>query len=87
MRVGHITALLALLLEDPLRYLAISPICKSYTPKDSAYIRSQWEPHIQLPPSHPLGEGTIAKDHILTMLQATYTTRNSPSGTPMPRQT
>ena len=41
MRVDHVTALLALLLEDPLRYAAISLICKRYSPEDSSYIWSQ----------------------------------------------
>ena len=41
MRVDHITALLALLLEDPLRSAALRLLCKSYTPEDSSYILSQ----------------------------------------------
>jgi len=46
MRVDHITALLALHLEDyPLRYAALRLLYKSYTPEDSFYILSQWEPH------------------------------------------
>jgi hypothetical protein len=68
MRVDHITALLPLLLEVPLRYAAISLICKSYNPEDSSYIWSQLEPYIQLPPFHPLAEEALARDHILTML-------------------
>ena len=63
-RVDHITALLALLLENSLRSVAIRVLCKSYTP----------EPPIQLPPAHPLTEGTLARDHILTMLHSAYTT-------------
>ncbi len=38
MRVDHVTALLALLVEDPLRYAVTSLIWKSYTPEASAYI-------------------------------------------------
>jgi hypothetical protein len=74
MMVDHITALLALLMEDPLRSAAISRIRKRYIPEDASYILSQWEPHIQLPPSHPLAKADLAKDHTLAMLQATYTT-------------
>jgi hypothetical protein len=73
-RIDHITALLALILEDPLRSAAIRMICKSYTPEDFSYIWSQWEPHIQLPPSRSLAEEDRVRDHILTMLQAAYTT-------------
>jgi len=72
MRVDHITALLALLLEDPLRFAAISLICKSYSERDASYIWSQCEPHIRLPPSHPLTEANLVKDIILALLQ-TYT--------------
>ena len=32
-----------------------------------------WEPHIQLPPSHPLAEADLARDNILISLQTTYT--------------
>jgi hypothetical protein len=74
MRVNHITALLALLLEDPLRYAAINLMCKRNSPEDAAYIWSQWEPHIQLPPSHLLAEADLARDSILAMPQAAYTT-------------
>jgi hypothetical protein len=35
MRVVHITALLALLLEDPLRFAAIGLICKSYSAENA----------------------------------------------------
>ena len=73
MRVDHITALLTLLLGDPLRSAAINLICKRHTLEDATYIWSQWEPHIQLPPSRPLAEGNLARDDILAMLQATYT--------------
>ena len=73
LRVDHITALLALLLEDPLRFAAINLICKSYSEGDANYIWTQWVPHIQLPvftcaPSHPLAEGNLAMDNILAML-------------------
>ncbi len=68
MQVDHITALSALLLEDPLRSAAVSLICKSYTLVESSYICSQWEPHIQLPPPHPLAVEDRARDHILAML-------------------
>jgi len=74
MRVDHIIALLALLLEDPLRSTATRLLCKSYIPEDSSYILSQWEPQIQLRPSHPLAEEALARDHFFTMLQAAYTT-------------
>ena len=49
-------------------------LCKGYTPEDTSYIWSQWEPLIQLPPSHPFAEGALARGHILIMLQAAYTT-------------
>ena len=71
--MDHITALLALLLEDPLRSKAIGLICKSYSANDAAYIWSQWEPNFQFPPSHPLAESPLARDIILTTLQASYT--------------
>jgi hypothetical protein len=74
MRVVHITALLALLLGDPLRYVAIGLICKSYNIEDVPYIWSLGEPHIRPPPSHPLAEAGFARDNILTMLQAAYAT-------------
>jgi hypothetical protein len=70
MRVDHITAMLALLMEDPLRFAAISLICKSYYVEDATYIWSQWERHIHFPPSHPLAEANLARDSILAMLQA-----------------
>jgi hypothetical protein len=72
-RVDHITTLLALLLEDPLCSITIGLVCKSYPADDAAYIWTQWELHIQLPPSHPLAGNELAKDHILAMLQAVYT--------------
>ncbi len=72
--VDHITAILALLLEDPLRSAALCLLCKSYTPEVSAYIWSRREDHFQLLSSHPLAEGTLAKDRILFMLQTSYTT-------------
>jgi len=73
MWVNHITALLALLLEDPLRLAATNLICKSYYAEDATYIWSQYETHIQLPPSQPLAEANLARDIILDMLQASYT--------------
>jgi hypothetical protein len=73
MRVDHVTALLALLLEDPLRSAAINHICKSYSEGDASYIWSQCDPHIRLPPSHPLAEANHASDSILALVQATYT--------------
>jgi hypothetical protein len=53
--------------------MAISFICKSYSEDEAAYIWSQWEPHFQLPPSHPLAELHLARDNILTVLQASCT--------------
>ena len=38
LRVDHIAAMLALLLEDTLRYAAIRLICKSYSEGDATYI-------------------------------------------------
>ena len=73
MRMDHIPTLWALFLEDPLRFAAINLICKHYAPQDISYIWSQWEPHIQLPLSHPLAEADLSRDRILAMLQATYT--------------
>jgi len=73
MRVDHATALLALLLEDPLRSAAINLVCKSYSEGDTSCIWSQWEPHIRIPPSHPLAEANLARDSILALLKATYT--------------
>ena len=72
-RVDHVTTLLALLLEDPLRYAAINLIYKSYSEGDTSYTWSQWEPHTRPPPSHPLAKANLAKDSILALLQATYT--------------
>jgi hypothetical protein len=72
--VDHITALLTLLIEEPLRFAAISLICKRHTPEDASYIWSQWEMHIKLPPSYPLAEANLARDHTLAMLQVAYTT-------------
>ena len=40
-RVDHITVLLALCLEDPLRSAAINLICKTYSGGDTTYIWSQ----------------------------------------------
>jgi hypothetical protein len=77
MRVDHITTLLAILLGDPLRSTALRLICKSFTPEDSSYIWSQWKPHFTLPSSHPLAEGTLARDRILSMMQMAYTTPES----------
>ena len=74
MRVDHITALLSLLLGDPLLFVAINLICKRYPLEDATYIWFQWEPHIRLPPFHPLAEADLSRDNILTMLQAAYTT-------------
>ena len=73
MRVDHITALLALLLENLFRSVAIGLICKPYTPEDASYILSQWEQPIQFPPSHPLAELDLARNRILAMLQVAYT--------------
>jgi hypothetical protein len=42
---------------------------KSYTPQDSAYILSIWEPHVRLPPTHTLAEGILARDRICPMLK------------------
>jgi hypothetical protein len=74
MRVDHITSLLALLLPDPTHEVAIDHICKGYSLEDSSHIWAQWAPYLRLSPSHPLAEGTGAKDFILTMLQTVYTT-------------
>jgi hypothetical protein len=60
-------------MEDPLRFAAASLVCKSYSEKDASYIWSQSEPHIRLPPSHPLAEANLARDDIIALLQATYT--------------
>jgi hypothetical protein len=68
MRGDHVTALLTLLLEDPLRFAAIILICKRYSPEDAFYIWSQREPHIQLLPSHPLAGENLARNIILAML-------------------
>ncbi len=43
LRVDHITALPALLLDDPLRSTTIGLICKSYSKEDAVIIWSQWE--------------------------------------------
>ena len=53
---------------------------KKYKPKDTEYIRSIWEPHFQLPPSHPLSEGNLAIDQILTMLQTAYASPEAAAG-------
>jgi hypothetical protein len=58
----RITYLLALLLPKPTRAVAIYLLCKGCSPEDAAYIWSAWEEHIRLPPSHPMAEGTRAKD-------------------------
>ncbi len=71
--MDHITTLLALLLEDPLRSATIGRVCKSYPSENATYIWAQWESHIQLPPSHLLAGDELAKDYILAMLQAVYT--------------
>ena len=41
MRVDRVTALLSLLLEDPLRFAATNLICKSYSEGDASYIWSK----------------------------------------------
>ena len=41
MQVDHVTALLALLLEDPLRSAAIGFICKSYSEGNAFHILYQ----------------------------------------------
>lgn len=73
-RVDHITVLLALLLEDPIRSTAIGLIIKGYSLVDAEIIWSQWEPHLQLPPSHPLAGPGHVERQIMAMLQAVYTT-------------
>ena len=80
MVVDHVIILLALLLGDPLRTAAICMLSKKYKPKDAEYIWSIWEPHFQLPPAHPLSEGNLAKDHVLTMLQTAYGFGGHPRG-------
>ncbi len=74
MRVDHITALLALLLPQPTRGVVVNLLCKAYSPENATHIWAQWEPYFHLPLSHPLAEGTRAKDCILTLLQTAYTT-------------
>jgi hypothetical protein len=71
--VDHITCLLALLLPESTRAVDIHLLCTGYSPENAAYIWSAWEEHIRLPPSHPMAEGTRAKDCILAMLQTVYT--------------
>ncbi len=53
--------------------------CKSYIIEDATYIWSQWEPHMRPPPSHLLAQANLARESILTMLQAVYTTPNAVS--------
>jgi hypothetical protein len=65
LRIDHITALLALLTGEPLRAAVLYP---SYTPANVTYIWSIWEPHIKPPSIHPLAEGTLAKDTVLSLL-------------------
>ena len=74
MRLDTITAMLALLFEDFLRSTAMHLLYQSYNSEDSTYIWSLWEPHIRLPSTHPLAEGTLARDCILVMLQMEYIT-------------
>ncbi len=74
LRVDHITALMALLLEDPLRSTVIGLICQSYSKKDIDIIWSQWESYLQIPQSHPLAGDGLARDRIITMLKTVSTT-------------
>ncbi len=74
LRVDRITALLALLLEDPLRSTSIGLIYKSYSKEDAEIIWSQWASYLQVPRSHPLAGDGLARDRIITMLQTYYTT-------------
>ncbi len=46
LREDHITGLVALLLEDPLRSTPIGLICKSYSKEDAKIIWSQWESYL-----------------------------------------
>ena len=55
-------------------------IYQGYTPEDSTYIWSIWEPHIKLPSTHILAKETIARDRILAMLQMEYTTPEHAAG-------
>ncbi len=84
MRLDHITAMLALLLESPLRSTTLHMLYRSYTPENSTYIWSIWEPHIRLTSTHPLAERTLARDRILAMIQMEYTNPEHAAGTPKP---
>ena len=67
LRLDHMSALLALL-EGPYRSSTIDMIHKSYTSEESLRIWTSWEPHIQPPSSHPLAEGSLARDRVMAML-------------------
>ncbi len=68
LRIDHVTALLALLRGDLLRSTALHLLYQSYAPVDATYIWAIWEPHIRLSTTHPLAEGTLARDRFLAML-------------------
>ncbi len=80
LRLDHITALLALLLEGPNRSAAIDLLYQSYAPEEANYTRSTWEPHILPPPTHPLYSGTPARDFVPAMLYMDYTTPENTAG-------
>ncbi len=62
LRVDQITALWALLLDDPLRSTTIGLIYKSCSKEDANIIWSQWESYLQVPQSHPLAADGLARD-------------------------
>ena len=72
LRLDHITAMLALLLGEPLRTSPLQMLYPSYTPADLTYIWSVWDPHIRPPSPHPLAEGTLAKNIVLAFLRMDY---------------
>ncbi len=74
LRVDHISALLALLLEGPYRSSSIDLLHKSCTPEESLHIWTAWEPHVRPPLSHPLAERTLARDRVMDIRCMDYTT-------------
>jgi len=72
--------MLAILLVESFRASALQPLYPSYTPADLTYIWSVWDPHIRPPSTHPLADGTLAKDNILALLRKDYTASENAAG-------
>jgi hypothetical protein len=80
LRLDHISAPLALIIEGPFQVAAIALLTPGRTPEEANNIRSAGEPHIRPRPTHPLTTATPVRDTFLAVICMEYNTKENTEG-------